>query len=252
MVNIRSGILRPRVLISLRKIDELRGIEIGKTTRIGSMTTISEILAHPGLGKIFPVLHDAAWPFGSMQIRNLATIGGNLCNASPCADMPPALLVLDAGICVKGPAGEREIPLEDLFTGPKETSLSSDEVLTSIVLERPSPGARARYLRNGRVRMDLSRVGVAVLLDRERGICTRARVAAGAVAPVPLRLRAVEEVLEGQRISEDLVARARGVAEREVSPITDIRAAADYRRQMTGVLFQRAVDSVLDGGDHGR
>lgn len=252
MVHIRSGIVRPHTLISLRNIDELRGIEVGETTRIGSMTTISEILSHPGLGEIYPVLRDAARPFGSMQIRNLATVGGNLCNASPCADMPPALLVLEAGIRVKGPNGEREMPLEDLFAGPKETSLSPGEVLTSIVLEKPSPGVRARYLRNGRVRMDLSRVSVAVSLDMKKGNCTHARVAAGAVAPVPLRLRAVEEALEGQIISEELVARARGLAEREVAPITDIRTTADYRRHMTGVLFQRAVESILNGEKHGR
>jgi carbon-monoxide dehydrogenase medium subunit len=252
MVHIRSGLVRPRALISLRNIDELREIEVGETTRIGSMTTISEILAHPGLGEMYPVLLDAARPFGSMQIRNLATVGGNLCNASPCADMPPALLVLEAGILVKGAGGEREMSLEDLFAGPKETSLSPDEILTSIVLEKPSSGVRARYLRNGRVRMDLSRVSVAVSLDVKKGICTRARITAGAVAPVPLRLRAVEKALEGQPIGEDQVARARRLAEREVAPITDIRTTADYRRHMTGVLFQRAVESILNGGKHGR
>jgi carbon-monoxide dehydrogenase medium subunit len=252
MVQIRAGIDRPPALISLRNIGGLKAIKPGKITRIGSMTTISEILHHPKLGKAFPVLLDAARSFGSMQIRNLATIGGNLCNASPCADMPPALLVLDAGVCLEGPSGRREMSLEDFFLGPKETCIASDEVLTSIVLKKPSPDAKAAYLRNGRVRMDLARVSVAVLLEMDGNHCKRARVAAGAVAPVPLRLRGVEEILEGQTVESDLLKRARETAEGEVSPITDVRTSAEYRKHMTGVLFQRAVESILDGRNNGR
>jgi len=252
MVRIRSGQEHPPVLISLRGIKELKGIELGEMTRIGSMTTISEILSHPRLGVVYPVLLDAVIPFGSMQIRNLATIGGNICNASPCADMPPGLLVLDAMLCVEGPGGRREVLLEDFFLGPGQTCLAPEEVLTSIVFERPSPKSRAVYLRNSRVRMDLARVSVASLLEMDGERCIRARVAAGAVAPRPLRLHTVEEALEGQRIEDGLLTRARKLAEQEVSPITDIRTSAEYRRHMTGVLFQRAIKSLLDGRDGGR
>ena len=244
---IREGPERPTVLISLRKIDELRGIELGKETRIGSMTTVSEILAHKRLGEVFPVLVDAARPFGSVQIRNMATIGGNLCNASPCADFPPALLVLNAKVRVVGREGQREVSLDDFFLGPGKTCLATDEALTSIVFDRPSPVARATYLRKGRVRIDLASVSVAVLLEMDGDRCTCARVAAGAVAPRPLRLRSVETALEGKSIGTDLLARARELAQREVSPITDVRASAEYRRHMIGVLFQRAVESLLDG-----
>jgi carbon-monoxide dehydrogenase medium subunit len=247
MVQIRTRIVNPPALISLRNISELRGIEPGKITRIGSMTTISEILAHQRLGKIYPALHDAARPFASMQIRNLATIGGNLCNASPCADFAPVLLVLDARICIEGTDGQREISLEDFFIGPGETCLSPDEVLTSIVLEKPAPGAKATYLRKSRVRMDLALASVAVLLEMDGDTCSHARVAAGAVAPRPIRLRTVEAALESHRIDKDLLARARALAEQDVAPITDVRSSADYRRKMIGVLFKRAVESILDG-----
>jgi len=247
MVAIRAGIERPDALISLRHIDALGGIEAGGRIRLGAMTTIREILEHPGLAGACPVLRDAARPFGSMQVRNLATVGGNLCNGSPCADMPPALLVLDAVVRLEGPGGGRDVPIEAFFLGPKRTCLAPDEVLTSIAFDRPSPGARATYLRQGRVRMDLARVGVAVLLEMDGDRCARARVAAGAVAPRPIRLREAEVALEGHRLDPDRIAEARARAAGAVAPITDVRAGADYRRHMTGVLLQRAVESLLGG-----
>jgi carbon-monoxide dehydrogenase medium subunit len=249
---IRSGCVGPKALISLRRIDELHGIEVngaadGGGTRIGSSSTIDDVLAHTALGERYPVLHDAARPFGSVQVRNLATVGGNLCNASPCAGMPPPLLVLDARVRLAGPEGEREIPLGEFFVGPGETCLGPDEVLTAVVLDPPPSGTRSRYLRKGRVSTDLAFVSVAVLLGLDGDRCTRARVAAGAVAPRPLRLRAVEQLLEGRRIGPTLLSEARAQVEREVSPITDVRASAEYRRHLTGVLFQRAVESTLNG-----
>jgi carbon-monoxide dehydrogenase medium subunit len=248
MVLMRAGAVRPPSVISLRGIEELRGIEVGEPTRIGAMTTIGEILEHRELGERHPVLHDAARPFGSVQVRNLASVGGNLCNASPCAGLPPALYVLDARVRVAGPEGDRVLPIEELFAAPGETCLIPGEVLTEVLLDPPPPGVRSRYLRRGRVRMDLAFVSVAVLIGLNGGRCARARVAAGAVAPRPLRLRAVEELLEGRALEPPLLAEARARVEQEISPITDVRASAGYRRHITGVLFQRAVESLLNGG----
>jgi len=252
LVQIRAARDRSHVLISLRNIDELKAISLSKTVRIGSMTTIADILADERLGKIYPILQDAARPFASMQVRNQATVGGNLCNASPCADMGTALLALDARICLTGPDGEREVMLDDFFLGQGKTCRSPDEVLTSIVLEKPSPTVRAVYLKKRRVWMDLALVSVAVLLDMKKGRCTRARITAGAVAPRQLRLRTVEAALEGHHIDEDLLTRARKLAEQEVSPITDVRTSEEYRRHMTGILFKRAVDSLLDRSENDR
>ncbi|MFQ6103865.1 MAG: FAD binding domain-containing protein [Candidatus Glassbacteria bacterium] len=247
LVRIRAGVERPTVLISLRNIEELKGINLGKSTEIGSMTTISEILEHPTLGEAYPVLLDAARPFASMQIRNQATVGGNLCNASPCADMAQVLLVLDARVRIAGPGGRREMSLNEFFLGEGKTHLSPDEVLTSIVIDELPPQARASYMKKRRVQMDLALVSVAVLLEMNGARCTRARVAAGAVAPRPLRLRGVEDQLEDQRIDSNLLMRASELAKQEVSPITDVRTSAEYRRHMTGVLFRRAAEKVLDG-----
>ncbi len=249
LVQIRSGQQAPQVLISIRDIDILKGISVGRRTMIGSMTTINEILGHKRLGDVYPVLIDACSPFASMQIRNVATVGGNICNASPGADLAPALLVLGSVVCVTGSGGDREIPIEDFFLGPGETCLSGEEIVTAITIEPPSPESRAACMRKSRVRMDLALVSVAVMLEMKGDVCERARVAAGAVAPVPARLRSVEDALEGSVMTEALLKKARGLAERGVSPITDVRTDKEYRCHMTGVLFQRAAESILGWGD---
>ena len=225
----------------------MNGSASGEGARIGALATIADILEHKVLGERYPVLHDAARPFGSVQVRNLASVGGNLCNASPCAGMSPPLLVLDARVRLAGPDGEREMPLDEFFVGPGETCLGPDDVLTTVVLDPPSSGTRSRYLRKGRVSTDLAFVSIAVLLGLDGDRCTRARVAAGAVAPRPLRLRAVEKLLEGRRIGPTLLSEARAQAEREVSPSRTCGASAEYRRHLTGALFQRAAESTLNG-----
>jgi len=247
MVSLRAGSERPPALISLGRVAELRGITNGDPTRIGALTTIAEILEHQELAQRFPLLREAALPFGSMQIRNLATLGGNLCNASPAADMAPALLVLGARVEMSGPSGDRELPLSEFFVGPGETRREPGEVLTTILLPPSPTGARHGFRRKGRVAMDLAIASVAVSVVTEGERCTHVRVAAGAVAPCPLRLVGAEDVLEGHAADAERMAQARARVEREVSPITDLRAGADYRRQLTGVLFQRALVSALNG-----
>lgn len=247
MVKIKDGEVWPPALISLRSVPELSGIDNGDVTRIGASTTISDLLEHPSLRRKYPVLVEAAGRLGGSQIRNVATIGGNLCNCSPCADTATPLLVLEAKVRIRGRAGDREIPIDDFFAGPGESCLATGEILTDVLLDPPRPDARAVFLKKGRVRMDLAVASVAVLLEMEGKRCSRARIAAGSVAPVPLRLLKVEKLLEGNEISKELLSRARDIASREVSPITDIRATEDYRRLIIGVYVKRAVEKLLDG-----
>jgi carbon-monoxide dehydrogenase medium subunit len=245
MVRIANGDLEPLALISLRSIPELSGIEENGSTRIGAMTTISELIEHPTLHENYPVLVEAAGEHSGPQIRNVATIGGNLCNCSPCADTATPLLVLDARVRLRSVEGNREVPIEDLFKGPGETCLSSSEILTDIVLDPPREGTRAVFMKKGRVHMDLATASVAVLLEMEGNRCRRARLAAGSVAPVPLRLRELEKLLEGNDISSELLDRAQGIASETVSPITDIRATEEYRRRITGVYVRRGIEELL-------
>lgn len=245
IVEIKNRELQPPALISLRSIPELATIEINGGARIGALATISDIIQHRELGHNYPVLIEAAKRLGSVQIRNVATVGGNLCNCSPSADMALPLLVLEAKVRLQAAKTSREIPLSEFFKGPGESCLSSDEILTDILLDPPSQNAKATFLKKGRVKMDLALASLALLLEIEGGRCRKARIAAGSVAPIPLRLSKVETLLEGGAISKDLVSKAQQLATKIVSPITDIRATEEYRRQIIGVYVKRGLEKVL-------
>jgi len=247
-------------LISLRGIRELHGVRLAKApqgdstshehsvTQIGALTTIAGILSHESLGQAYPVLRQAARPFASAQVRNLASLGGNLCNASPAADMAPALLALGARVVLVGESGEREMSLRDFFVGPGKTRLEDHEILTAVHIDAPEAGECSAFLRKGRVSMDLALVSIAVRVAMDHGLCQGVRIAAGAVAPTPIRLPAAEAVLDGHAPDVERITKARIAVEREVNPINDVRASADYRRRLTGVLFARAMATALEMG----
>ncbi|MBA7648748.1 Nicotinate dehydrogenase FAD-subunit [subsurface metagenome] len=245
LVQIKNRELQPPALISLRSIPELATIEINGGARIGALATISDIIQHNELGLNYPVLVEAARRLGSVQIRNVATVGGNLCNCSPSADMALPLLVLEAKVRLRTAKAKREIQISEFFKGPGESCLSSDEILTDILLDPPHQKAKATFLKKGRVKMDLAIASLAVLLEMEGGKCRKARIAAGSVAPVPLRLYKVEDLLEGAALSKDLVSKAQQLASEIVSPITDVRATEEYRRQIVRVYVKRGLEKIL-------
>lgn len=245
LVQIKNRELQPPALISLRSIPELATIEINGGARIGALATISDIIQHNELGLNYPVLVEAARRLGSVQIRNVATVGGNLCNCSPSADMALPLLVLEAKVRLRTAKARREIQISEFFKGPGESCLSSDEILTDIILDPPHQKAKATFLKKGRVKMDLAIASLAVLLEMEGGRCRKARVAAGSVAPVPLRLYKVEALLEGSTVTEKLAAEAQRLATKIISPITDIRATEEYRRQIVRVYVKRGLEKIL-------
>jgi CO/xanthine dehydrogenase FAD-binding subunit len=246
MVKIKNRVVKPRALISLRSIPGLSSIEIGEQVRIGAMTTITDLIRHPELGGIFPVLVQAAKRIGSPQIRNAGTVGGNLCNCSPCADTALALLLLDARAILKNPWGSREVALEEFFIGPGESCLTRGELMTEILLDKPVFNTRAIFLKKGRVKMDLAIASVGVRLEMNGDTCKRARFAAGSVAPVPWRLKKVEELWENALISKTLITQTQKIARDSISPITDIRSTADYRREIVGVYIKRALEKLLN------
>ena len=248
LVRIKDGRARPSALVSLRGIDELGAITVdGGETTIGAQATLTGIATHPTVRERYPVLCEAISTMASVQIRNVATLGGNLCRASPCADGAPPLIVLGARARVTGGAGPREIPVEGLFTGPGQTRLEPGELLTSIVLAPVEQPQRGTSLKQGRVRVDLAFASLAVQLrlGADGETCEEVRIAAGAVAPTPVRLSKVEALLVGERITPGLLHRAYELARDEVRPITDLRATADHRRHISGVLCRRAVERAL-------
>ena len=232
---------RPEALVSLRRIAAMQGIDDAGPLRIGAGTRLAELTEDASIGRAFPELVTAARAIGSPQIRSVATVGGNLANASPCADLAPPLLAAGARVEIRGPDGKRVLPLEEFFIGPRQTCLTRGEILVAVLLDPPEPTSRALYLRRSRVRMDLAQVSVAVRLDRREGRCHAVRIAAGAVAPTPLRLPRAEALLVGRAINEEVIAAAAERAREEIAPISDLRASADHRRQLTGVLVRRAL-----------
>ena len=243
---LKQKLIKPKAVINLKKI---KGLDFVKTygksgLSLGTLTHIADIAVHPLLQKRFPVLCVAARSIGSTQVRNLATLGGNLCNASPSADMVPGLLVLDARVKVVGPSGNREIPLEELFAGPGKMNLSKGEILTEVRIPFPSAHTRQIYLKHSiRRAMDIALVGVAVALsfDNRTKVCSKARVAFGAVAPTPVRAKKTEGKLVGKKIEEFSLESVGETAAEEVTPISDVRGSANYRREMVKELTMEAI-----------
>ncbi len=246
----RYGHLRPRVIVNLKRIPGLNDIapEEDGGLRLGALVTLAEIARSLLMGERYPLLAQTARKMGSVLIRNLATVGGNLCNAAPSADMAPPLIALGAEAVIVGPRGERRVRLEKFFHGPGQTELRHGELLTAIRLPPPRPRTRGVYLKHiYRQAMDIAIVGVAVLLqfDEQEAIAEDARIVLGAVAPTPLRVPEAESVLIGAPLTEDRRLEAARRAARAARPIDDTYSSAWYRREMVGVLTRRALEHLV-------
>lgn len=243
MIDTRIGRIHPDWLIDLSPLDSLAGIDgDGDAVRIGALTRIRALELDPLLARRATAVVEAARVLGSVQIRTMATVGGNLCHATPSAELPPVLLVHDGVAEVAGPSGERAFPLEQLFAGPGRTTLAPGELLTAVLLQASGSSAGSCYLRQTvRWSMDLAGVGVAASVEAEGATVTRARVALGAVAPVPLLVTEVGEAVEGTELPPEALEEAGACAAAACSPISDARGTADYRRQVVAVLVTRAL-----------
>ncbi len=245
LVAIRGGAVSPKCLVDIRLVRELGHIDFGSGgLRIGALATHHEIATHPIIQEMFAALAQASSLVGSRQVRNVSTVSGNLCHASPAAETAPPLLVLGAKVKAVGPGGERVIPLEDFFLGPGQTALGYDELVTEIAVPDVGPHTGSAYLKlSPRRAMDLAIVGVAVLIrvDSGRSTCIDCRIALGAAASTPLRARAAEQALAGQVLTDSLIEKVAQLAAEESEPISDVRASAEYRRDMVGVLTGQAV-----------
>ena len=218
--------------------------------RIGSVTTIRDVQTSPLVRERFPVLAKAAGLLGSVAIRNVATIGGNICNASPAAECAPALLCLSAEARIVGANGERVVALDDFFTGPGATVLDEDEILVEIHIPGSGPGARGAYLKHSpRGSIDAAIVGVAAVgsFDPTGNVCHEIKVALGAAAPTPVRAVTAEGLIRGKTLDQELIAAAAEAAAADSLPISDVRASADYRREMVRVMARRALHGLQKG-----
>jgi CO/xanthine dehydrogenase FAD-binding subunit len=247
IVKMRSGKAAPGALIDVKGIEQLRGIRKAKAqVTIGPLTTLAEIAESAVLKKLLPVLPETALQMASPQVRNRGTIGGNVCNAAPSADMAPPLLVLGAKVRITTKQGMKTVRLEDFFTGPGETLVSGRGLLTAIIVPMPKKGAKAGYeTLTLREAMDLSIVSAAALVRRERGRVKEARIALGAVAPVPMMAEKAQKILVGTKGTPEDIAKAAAAAVTECAPIGDVRASQSYRRDMVEVVTRRVLEGVL-------
>lgn len=237
-------------LLNIRRIEGLGDISVLKgRVRIGTLVTITEILESDELATVSPVLVEAADHFASSQLRNAATIGGNLCNASPAGDMIIPLLLLDAEVVLAswsdGVVVSRNMPVAEFFAGPGTTNKRTDELLTAIEFAVPADGFVARFLKSGpRPALEISTISLGVGGVLKNGVLHDVRVAIGAAAPTPIRVTRVEAALDGQRLDESLIARASEQAAEEAVPIDDVRASAWYRTHLIRVFARRILQDV--------
>jgi carbon-monoxide dehydrogenase medium subunit len=225
----------------LNKIDFVPG----KGLTIGATALIAEVASHPEIKKRYPAIARAASVMANVQIRNMGTVAGNLCNAAPSADNAPPLMAMGAEVTLTGMNGERQIRVEGLFRGPGMTVLEPGEIMTSIYVPLPPPHSGASYERiSARGKVDIAAVSVCAMLAMENETCTQARIVLGAVAPVPMRAGKAENILVGRRLTQVLIEKAAEQAARESRPISDVRASAAYRNRMVSVLTVRAIEKA--------
>ena len=241
--SMKERTVNPEYIINLGRIPSLDFIRVDKNgLRIGALTTVRSIEQAQELRPKYRLLAQAAGQLASTSIRNVATIGGNLCNCSPSADTAPALLALSAKTQIVGTAGGRVISLEQFLRGPGTTALKPDELLTEIQIPAPPPSAVGVYIKfSTRGGEDLALVGVAALVTLEDGLCTDIKITLGAVAPTAIRAYRAETILKRTRLSRELIEQAARIAAEESKPIDDVRGSAEYRREMIKVLTRDAV-----------
>jgi CO/xanthine dehydrogenase FAD-binding subunit len=249
IVQMETDLIEPSLLVDIKKIPELRQIasENGGF-RIGAAVPGMEIMGHAALSKAWPGVLDGVKLIGSIQVRGRASIGGNLCNGSPAADSVPPLIAAGAIARIVGSKGTREVPVEQIPTGPGKTSLAKDEIVASFFLPARAPHSGDAYQRfTPRTEMDIAVVGVGVNLTLDNGgTCTAARVALGAVAPTILLVKECADTLIGTKVDNAALDRLAAAASAACRPIDDKRGTKEYRIKVAGVLAKRTAQQALE------
>ncbi len=247
ILRMRDKALSPSLLIDLRRLS-LDTIEFsGDGLKLGAFVSLSQVLESADIEKNYPALPAACREFAGPPIRNRGTLGGNIVNASPAADLVPPLIAYDAEIVLSSSDSERVLPLIDFFVGPGQSVIEPSEILTEIRLPPMSDNSATIFIKLGQRRsMAISQVNLTTRIDVDAaGVVTDARIVLGSVAPVPMRAVKAEELLTGKALSDDLLSEAAKKAREEVTPISDVRASQSYRLAMTEVLVRRALRATV-------
>ena len=247
---LKNGMVSPRAIIDIKGIAKLNGIDFsGKVLKIGALVTFSDLIKSEIIREHFPLIAEMSGAVASVAIRNRATMMGNICSAVPCMDSGPVLSVYDAEIHVGGAGCNFRFPVSKFFKGPRKTVLRGQGIATFITIPLPGSKHAGCFMKLGRYKgEDLAQASVAVLALSNR----QYRVAFGSVAPVPIRAKKIEKVLNGNPLDDHLLRTAKELIPEEIAPITDIRASQEYRMHMCGVMFERAIKAAvarLEGND---
>ncbi len=249
LIQMRGDVVEPHLVVDIKNIAEMRTLaETGGRYRLGAAVTGMEVMEHEGFNAAWPGVVDGVKLIGSIQIRGRATVGGNLCNASPAADAVPALIAAGAVASIAGPGGRRELPVQDVATGPGKTSLAKGEIVVSFLFPERPPRSGDCYLRfTPRTEMDIAVVGAGVNLALDdTGTCTAARVSLGAVAERALLVEEAAQALIGAKGDEASLGKLSAAASAACRPIDDKRGTIEFRTQVAGVLAERAARKALE------
>jgi aerobic carbon-monoxide dehydrogenase medium subunit len=242
LVQMRSGLVRPGLIVDIKKIAEMTSIEetADGGFRIGAAVSGAVLSDHPRFGKVWPGVLEAVNLIGSKQVQGRASAGGNLCNGSPAGDSVPAMIAAGAVVTVQGPSGRRQMKVEEVPAGPGRTNLKPGEILVSFTLPSRPKGSGDAYLRMiPRTEMDIAVVGLGVSLTLKDGVCAAARVGLGAVAPTALLVEPAAKALVGSRLDDAALEAAAAACRAACRPIDDKRGTIAYRIKTAGVLLKR-------------
>ena len=252
LIGMKTNAVKPNCLIDLKGIPGIDSIEYDNGFKLGALTTVRDVEVSPLIREKIPALSEAAGTLGSIQIRNRATIGGNLCHGSPAADMAAILLAMNCEVKIATGNGAKTMGLDRFFTGPNSTVLNRNEVLSQIIIPKEIEQFKGIYLKHGpRKAMDIGIVNIAILLDADvsSGFCNQIMIALGAVAPRPIRAKKAEALLNANRLTSELIQEAAEVASDEATPISDFRASAGYRKDLVKNLVAKGIDQILNSKD---
>jgi len=250
MLQARNKAINPEYLVDITNIPGLEYITYNdeQGLRIGTLTTIRTLETSANLQKIYPIISQAAGQLGSVAIRNVATLGGNLCNALPSAEMAQVMLALSAQAKIVGPNGTREVPFADFFKGVGKNVLKPNELLIEIRVPKPPPSTSGIYIKHsprGTIDLAIVNITVVITLEADKKTCKDASIVLGAVAPTPLKAKKAENMLKGKKIDEKLIDLAAQLAAEEAHPRADsIRGSAEYKKEMVKVLVARAIREI--------
>ncbi len=245
---LRQGSIDAQQIINIKELPELRYFTFDATDglQFGAMTTLHELERSDVMKEEYPALQQAIHQITSTQTKCMGTAVGNLALATPATDVGPAMMAYDAELLIFGPEGERREAVSDFYVDYRKSSLRAGEIIRGVHIPSVQKGTGATFINRNRTHGDIAKISVTCLLTVQDGICTKARIGLGSVAPIAFRAREAEGVLEGQALSEALLVRASEVVQEHLHPITDIRSTADYRLEVTRVLVERALRSAWE------